>query len=248
MRYLILKAWRLKRSEAAFAILVCFLAALLLSLWRERAAQGAILAMAPVLQGHVIVIDAGHGGVDPGAVGPNGVREKDITLEVAKRLGLVLSQSGAAVILTRDSDADLSDESTKGLLAKKREDLRRRVEIANERGAEAYVSIHVNSFPSASSSGAQTFYQAGQEDGKFLAEAIQNELKRVLRNTRRQAKGMDFYTNRETKMPSVTVEIGFMSNPEEERMMLQPEYQDKIVWGIFVGLINHFAKDVPPGQ
>lgn len=242
MRYIVVGAWRLQKRNIVFLLLLVCLAALGVNLWQEQVVQGAVLAMAPVLKDRVIVIDPGHGGVDPGAVGNNGTLEKDITLEVAKRLGLVLSQSGAAVILTRDTDTDLSDPEVRGLLAKKRQDLKRRVEIANERGAEVYVSIHVNSFPSARYTGAQTFYQSGQEGGKALAEAIQDELRRVLQNTSRLAKGMDFYTNRETHMPSTTVEIGFMSNPEEEKLMLDSEYQNKVVWGIYVGLINYFSQ------
>ncbi len=243
MRLILLKAGKLRRLDLLFLGLLICLLAISISLWQERVAQGAILAMAPVLNNRVIVIDPGHGGIDPGVIGKNGTREKDITLEVAKRLGLVLSQSGAAVILTRDTDTDLSDPDLKGLLAKKRQDLKRRTDIANERKADVYIGIHVNSFPAAKYSGAQTFYQSGQKGGKILAEAIQAELRRVLQNTSRVAKGMDFYTNRATVMPSTTVEIGFMSNPVEEQMMLDSEYQNKIVWGIFVGLVSYFGSE-----
>ena len=248
MRYIFLSAWRLrKRNMALLLVLIC-LATLGVSLWQEQLAQGEVIALAPVLKDRVIVIDPGHGGVDPGAVGRNKTLEKDITLEVAKRLALVISQSGAAVILTRDGDNDLSDPDVKGLLAKKRQDLKRRVDIANERGAEVYLSIHVNSYPSANLTGAQTFYQSGQEGGRVLAEAIQDELRRVLKNTTRVAKGMDFYTNRVTRMPSATVEIGFMSNPEEEKLLSDSNYQNKVVWGIYVGVIRYFAQEQKSGE
>lgn len=210
-------------------------------LWQQQIAVNT-MAVVPVLRNRIIVIDAGHGGIDPGAIGKQGTLEKDITLKVARQLGYVLSQAGAEVILTRDSDTDLSDPDLRGPSAKKRQDLRRRVELANGEGAEAYVSIHVNSFPSSKFSGAQAFYQVGQPGGEILAKAIQEELRRVLQNTDRVAKGMNLYINRKTSMPSVTVEIGFISNPNEELLMKNPEYQNKVVWAVFMGLVDYFSR------
>lgn len=245
MRPIIIGFWRLKKTDLfLFVLLLIGISLYLLSVLEDRS-QEELMTLAPVLKDRVIVIDPGHGGVDPGAVGKKGTLEKDINLEVAKRLGYVLSQSGARVVLTREIDTDLSDPEIKGLRAKKRQDLKRRVELAEKHQAEIYLSIHVNSFPSASSKGPQTFYHKGQEESKAIAERIQAELQKHL-NTKRVAKGLDgIYINKKTEMPSVTVEIGFMSNAEEEEAMQEPDYQNKIAWSVFAGLVRYFAENEP---
>lgn len=188
-----------------------------------------------------VVIDAGHGGIDPGAVGATGKEEKEITLAVVKKLQILLNAAGAEVILTRDSDMDLGSDIDGSLLAKKRRDLSRRVELANQKKADVFLSIHVNSFPSGRWSGAQTFSQKGQIESKRLAETIQAELRRIMRNTNRVAKLEDFYTNRKTEMPSATVEIGFISNPGEEKLMTSETYQEKMAYAIYVGILKYFS-------
>ncbi|MDA8235757.1 MAG: N-acetylmuramoyl-L-alanine amidase CwlD [Clostridia bacterium] len=235
--------WRIRKRDLLLLSLILGILYFGYSTYMDRLTVSAIKAMSWSIANRVIVIDPGHGGIDPGAVGKTGTLEKDINLEVAKKLQVLLSQAGAAVILTRDSDVDLADPDTSGLLTKKRQDLSRRVAIANERNAHIYLSIHVNSFPLSKWSGAQTFYQRGQPAGKKLAEAVQFELVRVLKNTKRVAKGMDFFTNRETKMASATVEIGFMSNPKEEALMQQEEYQAKLAYAIFAGIVKFFAEE-----
>jgi N-acetylmuramoyl-L-alanine amidase len=188
----------------------------------------------------VIVIDPGHGGIDPGAVGYNGVKEKELVLQIAKRLGHVFSQAGAKVILTRESDKDLSTPGSGSLLTRKREDLANRVELANKNEASLYLSIHVNAFPSARWRGAQTFYQKGQNDSKRLAEAIQSELIRILGNTRRMAKAEDFFTTRKTKMAAVLIEVGFVSNPAEAELLADTAYQRKLAYAIYSGVVKYY--------
>lgn len=193
-----------------------------------------------------IVLDAGHGGIDPGAVGTGGTEEKVITLAVVQKLDKLLKAAGAEVILTRDSDMDLGSDIDGSLLEKKRRDLSRRVEIANGKKSDIFLSIHVNSFPSGRWSGAQTFSQKGQVESKRLAETIQEELKRIMRNTNRVAKLEDFYTNRKTEMPSATVEIGFISNPQEEKLMTDEAYQEKMAYAIYVGLLKYCSTNENP--
>lgn len=190
----------------------------------------------------LIVIDPGHGGDDPGALGTTGVHEKDIVLEVSKKLAEILRQAGARVLLTRETDRDLSDPGTKSLHQAKIEDLTRRVELANSRRADLFISIHVNSFPDRREDGAQTFSQPGSEESRKLAVAIQQELNRFLENPGREAKQVDYFANRMTKMPSVIVEIGFISNPREERLMLDPVYQSRIAWSIYAGIARYLAQ------
>jgi N-acetylmuramoyl-L-alanine amidase len=188
----------------------------------------------------VVVIDPGHGGIDPGAIGSGGTIEKEVVLEIAKKLKTLLSQAGAVVVMTRETDKDLSDPGGRPS-ARKRQDLTRRVELAHRHKADLYLGIHVNSIPSPRWRGAQTFYQRGQEDAKKLAECIQQELRSVLKNTEREVKGEDFFTNRQTKMTSVIVEVGFVSNPAEEKLLNDPAYQQKVAWAIYAGVAKYLA-------
>ncbi len=206
-----------------------------------------VAALSWSLANKVIVVDPGHGGIDPGSKGPTGAIEEDITLEVARKLATVLSQAGAIVLMTRESDMDLSDAEGGSLLARKRQDLSRRVALANEHEADAFISVHVNSFKSGPlEHGAQTFYQPGSEEGKKLATSIQSELVRMLRNTNRKAKAVDYYTTRNAKMPAVIVEIGFISNAKEEKLMGDVDYQGKLAYVIYSGMVKYFAEHATP--
>ena len=190
----------------------------------------------------LVVIDPGHGGDDPGALGTTGVHEKEIVLEVSKKLADILRQAGAEVLLTRESDRDLSDLDQLNSYQAKVDDLTARVELANKRQADLFVSVHVNSFPDRREDGAQTFSQPGSEEGKRLAVAIQQELNRFSANPGREAKQVDYFANRMARMPSVIVEIGFISNPKEERLLLDQVYQNKIAWAIYAGIARYFAQ------
>ncbi|GAB6158674.1 N-acetylmuramoyl-L-alanine amidase [Desulfotomaculum varum] len=196
-----------------------------------------IAALSYVLANKIIVVDPGHGGRDPGKIGVSGVPEKDINLAVAKRLATLLGEMGAAVILTRDSDIDLCDNTING--NKKRQDLNRRAEIANQREADLFISIHCNGFTSPREHGAQVFSQPGSEESKRLAESIQAAMTDILGNTTRKAKQVDYYVTRTTKMPAAIVEIGFVTNPKEDRLLQDPLYQSKVAWSIAAGLIKY---------
>lgn len=207
-----------------------------------RLEQHYISTLSWALAGKLIVVDPGHGGTDPGALGSKGIHEKDIVIEVSKKLGEVLRQAGAEVLLTRETDRDLSNPATQNPYQAKIEDLTRRVELANKKQADLFISIHVNSFSDPREGGAQTFSQPGEEESKKLAICIQNELNRFLENPGRQAKQVDFFANRMAEMPSVIVEIGFISNPIEESLMLDPQYQKKIAWAIYAGIARYLAQ------
>ncbi len=193
----------------------------------------------------LIVIDPGHGGIDPGAVGYNGVKEKDIVLQVGKRLKSLLNQAGAMVLMTRESDIDLGTPGSGRLLTRKRADLSQRVKLANDNKADLYLSIHVNAIPSSRWRGAQTFYQRNRAESKKLAHAIQSELVRILGNTNRVAKSEDFYTTRNTNMTSVIIEIGFISNPAEAKLLTDPAYQRKLAYAIYSGLVKYYTREAP---
>jgi len=224
---------------AALAVLAVFRSAT--ALYGERY----ISTLSWVVADKLIVIDPGHGGEDPGALGTTGVNEKDIVLEVSKKLADILRQAGARVLLTRETDRELSESGTRSLRQAKVEDLTRRAELANSRRADLFVSIHVNSFPDRREDGAQTFSQPGSTESRKLAVAIQQELNRFLENPGREAKQVDYFATRMAKMPGVIVEIGFISNPREEKLMLDPSYQSRIAWSIYAGIVRYLAQ---PGQ
>ena len=193
-----------------------------------------------IVGNRVIVIDAGHGGVDPGAVGIGNVLEKDVTLAVSKRLQTLVQQSGAKTIMVRENDSDLG--TSQGLLKRKREDLAQRIQLAMDAQAEVYISIHANSFPDAKMKGAQTFYHSDSPEGKLLAQSIQQELNSMT-NGKRVVKGnQDIYVLKKAHQAAVTVELGFLSNLEEEQLLTTPEYQEKLAIAIYKGLSAYFIK------
>lgn len=190
-------------------------------------------AMFPMLDAR-IVLDAGHGGWDPGKTGTGGANEKELNLAVVEKLAEYLEQGGAEVILTRTSDDALGEG--------KRTDMAERKRIANESGADILVSIHQNAFPSAKVKGAQVFYHNSSDSGKVLAECVQESLRnRVDGSNHRQAKeNKDYYILRTTEIPAVIVECGFLSNYEEEKLLNDAEYQEKLAWAIYCGILDYF--------
>lgn len=188
-----------------------------------------------------IIIDAGHGGIDGGALGRSGVKESDINLEIALKLRTLLEQNGAIVLLTRDDDTGLySDSGT--VRDKKREDLRNRRELIEDSDADLFISIHLNSFPQSQYYGAQTFYPKNSEESKRAAEYIQEEMIRVLDNqNKRVSKAKDdVYLLKYSTIPTVFVECGFLSNPFEEMELQKSQYQKKVAWSIYIGILRYF--------
>lgn len=198
-----------------------------------------------VLRGKVIVIDAGHGGRDPGAKGRSGLEEKGITLEISQDLQQRFSQLGAKVIMTRENDRDLANDGDRRYATFKERDLWRRVEIANKSKADIFLSIHVNSFPQSIWSGAQTFYQEGQEESAVLARAIQDQLVSRLGPNNRKARPANYRVLRSTSMPAATVEVGFLSNPREEGLLAQGDYRKRLAEAVFLGVIDYFNSPPP---
>jgi len=170
-----------------------------------------------------VIVDAGHGGKDKGASGASGVAESDINLYIARRLAFELELLGAEVALTRDSEDRLSDENDRH---KQRGDILRRREIIDMFKPCLVVSIHMNTYPDESVKGLQCFYQKGGEDGKKYAEAIQTYLNKA-GVTNKSARPGD-YLILEGVYPSVLIECGFLSNPEEEKLLATREYQERL--------------------
>lgn len=171
-----------------------------------------------------VVVDAGHGGADGGKVSPDGVVESEINLAIALKLRDALCARGVTVIMTRETDASLDLPSDR---KHKAADLKRRVEIMNDSGADLVVSIHQNSFSDPKVHGAQVFYYEGSESGKAYAEAIQQDIATYVEpDNRRQAKGNGtYYILKKTSIPTVIVECGFLSNAEDTKKLVTEEYQ-----------------------
>lgn len=229
------------KTRIALVVLGVFLLYLGYKPAAEYVWKQSIEALSWSIANKIIVIDPGHGGIDPGAIGHNGTVEKEVTLEVSKRVESLLSMGGAVVLMTRETDTDLSTPG-KGASQRKREDLTKRAKMANDARAQIYVSIHCNKFSQSQYRGAQTFGMSGSKESARLAKTIQDELKRVLGNTTREAKHEAFFVNRTTKMPAVIVEIGFLSNPDEEYLLKQPSYQSKVAYAIYAGIVKYFAE------
>lgn len=185
-----------------------------------------------------IVIDPGHGGRDPGKVGVNGALEKDINLAIALKLRDLLEENDINVIMTRTEDEGLYSESDTN---KKRSDLNKRIEIINTSDAIFTVSIHQNSFTQENVKGAQVFYHAQSEQGKIIAEILQEQIKETIKdgNHRKAKSNTSYYMLKHTKCPLVIVECGYLSNWSEAALLIDPEYQEKMAWAIHLGVIKY---------
>ena len=194
------------------------------------------------LAGKVIILDPGHGGPDGGAA-IKGVMEKDIALSISKKLRDYLQEQGALVILTREEDVDLAGDVS-GYRARKRADLKKRVELVNDTQADMFLSIHLNAFPSTKYRGAQTFYSLRYKENKELAQFIQAELRYNLENTDREAKSIDtVYLLKHAKKPGALVEVGFLSNATERELLTEDKYQNKLAASIYKGVMRYFTED-----
>ncbi|MZQ83338.1 N-acetylmuramoyl-L-alanine amidase CwlD [Paenibacillus sp. 5J-6] len=195
------------------------------------------------LSGKTIALDAGHGGPDGGASSKEGVIEKDINLAITLQLRDYLQQAGALVVMTRETDTDLADPGTKGYSKRKTEDLHNRADMINEKNADMFLSVHLNSIPSPRWKGAQTFYYTNNPNNSNLATLIQLELKRNLENTDRIAKPADktVYLLKTLKIPSALIEVGFLSNPDEARLLADEKYQRMVAAAIYQGVLRFYA-------
>ena len=188
------------------------------------------------LLGKVIYLDAGHGGPDPGTIYKN-IYEKDINLEICKKLQTILEDEGAIVYLTRYGDYDLSKSYTG---SRKKSDLNNRAKIINDSKADLYISIHLNSISSSTWRGAQVFYDDVNEKNQDLALIMQEQLKTDLKTTRKVKEISTMLMNRKITIPGLLIEVGFLSNPNDRYLLQKPSYQQKLVESIKNGIIKYF--------
>ena len=190
-----------------------------------------------------VVIDPGHGGNDPGGIGVSGVLEKDVNLSVALFLKANLESQGMEVIMTRDTDKALySSESSTN---KKKEDLAKRIEIITETNPDFVLCIHQNIFTDAKYSGAQVFYYQKSEESARLAACLQAQLIAGVDpdNTRVPKSNMNYYMLKNSPVPIVIVECGFLTNAGEEAKLGTEEYQRKLAWNIYLGTMQYLAEE-----
>lgn len=190
---------------------------------------------------YCVVLDAGHGGDDPGKVGVENVLEKDINLQITLILKEYLENAGVKVALTREDEGGLYDDDASG---KKVQDMKRRIEVIDGAKPDLAVSIHQNSYPEEYVHGAQVFYYKGSKPGEELAESIQAQLiEKVDPENKRVIKPNDsYYLLKKTNVPIVIVECGFLSNYEETEKLSDSEYQDRVAWAIHIGILQYLNK------
>ncbi len=186
---------------------------------------------------YTIVIDAGHGGRDGGAVGSSGITESELNLKYAKELEALCKDFGIGVVMTRSDMNGLYDESASN---KKRSEMERRKNIINSSNADLMISLHMNSFPLTSSNGAYVFYASGSEQGYSLAKSVQQSLCQSFDNARNFVTVGDYFVLNYAEMPSVLVECGFLSNPQEEANLKSDEYCQKFCYTLLVGILSYF--------
>ena len=183
----------------------------------------------------------GTGLPDQGTVGNNGTKEYELNLKIVFKLQELIEQSGARVILTRSDDNGIYEVDKQSIRAKKISDMNKRVYIGNNSNADIYLSIHMNYFSDSKYSGWQTFYQNGNKKSKDLANSIQQALNENIEKKKRYPMSIKgAYIMDKLKIPSVIVECGFLSNNNEENKLNTDEYQNKIAWGIYMGIQRYF--------
>lgn len=188
-----------------------------------------------------VVIDAGHGGYDPGKIGINDALEKDINLLISRYLQEYLTEENFEVIMTRTNDSDFREESDK---YRKTADLKARCEIIKDSDADYAISIHQNSFTDSNVRGAQVFYYSGSKEGEQMAKNIQENIKESVdkENTRVSKANDDYYMLINSHCPTVIVECGFLSNRAEAEKLCSSDYQKKLAKAICKGFIDYYKK------
>lgn len=193
--------------------------------------------------GKCVVLDAGHGGMDPGKIGVNGVQEKEINLEIALLVKEYLEAQDVQVVMTRESDGGLYDENASN---KKVQDMKRRIEIIEQTQPDLTISIHQNSYPEEYVKGAQVFYYTGSAEGEKIAGLLQKSMvERLDPDNHRQMKANDsYYLLKKTSTPIAIVECGFLSNWEEAEKLCDESYREKVAWSIHIGILQYLnSKD-----
>lgn len=184
----------------------------------------------------IITIDPGHGGSDSGAVGPNGYTEKEGAFAISQKVASILNQSGAKVVMTRDSDVDVY-----GPNASARNELQARVDVGNNANSDIFVSIHCNAFVNPAANGTQTFYYGSSYQGQRLAQSIQEKMIEANGLRDRGISTCNFYVVKHSYMPAVLIETAFITNYDEEALLSDDEWQTTMAKAIAEGINEYFS-------
>lgn len=196
-------------------------------------------AFTPGLKGKIIALDAGHGGSDTGAIGPTGVTEKGVTLRVAKALQKLLQAEGATVLMTRTTDTEVSPKKAN---ASDVEELQARCDVGNDGNADIFISMHMDSFTNSTPSGTTGYYYTkGSKAGQRLAQYLSEGVVTALGTGNRGTKSCNFYVVKHTDMPATLVEMAFISNDKEEKLMNSEAGINRAAEGILNGLRRFFS-------
>ena len=190
-----------------------------------------------------VILDAGHGGEDGGATGVSGVLEKELNLAVAEKTAALFRLLDFDVTMTRESDISLGEDAPKG--KRKMTDLKKRLDAANARPDAIFLSIHMNKFEQSQYHGAQVFYASTPPDSRLLGDCLQNKLIEIADpDNNRIAKQGDksIFILKNSSVPSVIVECGFLSNPSEEQMLNTDSYKEQIAYSLYHGICDYFDK------
>jgi N-acetylmuramoyl-L-alanine amidase len=191
----------------------------------------------PGLKGKVIAIDPGHGGSDPGAIGLARTQEKDITLAISLKVKDLLEQAGATVLMTRVTDKDVYGPGASDV-----DELKARTTVANAGKADIFLSIHINSFVNRTVGGTATYYYQKTSYDGLLAQCLQ---KNVAANDGLENRGKlpaNFYVIKHTAMPASLLEVAFISNPDEENLLNDPQFEQKVAAGVVQGMDEFFTR------
>ncbi len=189
------------------------------------------------LLGKIIYLDPGHGGIDSGATSGKYL-EKNLNLEITKKLATALGKKGAIVYLTRDGDYDLSDNN----YSRKRSDLSNRARLINESNCDLYLSIHLNSSTDTSWRGIQVFYNNINSQNKEIATIMTNTIKQITSNIKNLKEDNNYYMYKQITVPGILIELGFISNKDDLYLLKQNQYQEKLAQIITKGIENYFQK------
>lgn len=195
------------------------------------------------ISNHTIILDAGHGNPDGGATNSSGdIIESDLNLQIVLKLQNLLEAANCTVILTRSDENGIYETDASSIREKKVSDMKNRVKIANTSNAEAFISIHMNKLAQTQYSGWQTFYKNKDDESKKIAQNIQTSLNSFIeKENSREIKSISgIYLTKKVDIPLVIVECGFLSNLEEAELLRSDDYQDKLAWSIYIGIIDYF--------
>lgn len=206
--------------------------------------KNTISTVALPVSNKVVILDAGHGLPDEGATGMRGLSESSINLKITKKVQNLLEQSGCTVLLTRSDENGIYSSNSNTLREMKVSDMKNRVEIGNNSKADIFVSIHLNKIEQTQYWGWQTFFRKNDDKSEKLAVALQKGLNETIQkeNKREALKIENKYLVDNVQIPIAIVECGFLSNVKEAELLSTEDYQTKLAWGIYVGIMNYFIE------